>query len=130
MIKDTKDGTITDIDGKYRIKTEKGKTLIFECVGYKTKEVKVNNAKMDVYLEQDPEGLKKINEIITTAPLILKDEIVFGFVYDEQKQPLIGVTVLIKGTNNGTVTDINGKYRIKTEKGKTLVFSCPADMVL
>lgn len=48
---------------------------------------------------------------------------VSGTVFDEQKQPLIGVTVMVKGTNNGTVTDINGKYRIQAKKGETLVFS-------
>lgn len=27
--------------------------------------------------------------------------------------PIPGVTVLLKGTNTGTVTDVNGKYNIK-----------------
>ncbi|MDR1783558.1 MAG: von Willebrand factor type A domain-containing protein [Dysgonamonadaceae bacterium] len=49
---------------------------------------------------------------------------VSGTVYDSSdSQPLTGVSVLEKGTNNGTVTDTNGQYRIKTTKGKTLVFS-------
>ena len=43
---------------------------------------------------------------------------VSGTVFDEQdKSPIIGATVTIKGTNSGTVSDIDGKYRIKTEKG-------------
>ena len=46
-----------------------------------------------------------------------------GTVYDEQKQPIVGATIQEKGTNNGTVSDVNGKYRITTEKGKMLVFS-------
>lgn len=48
---------------------------------------------------------------------------VSGTVFDEQKQPLIGVTVMVKGTKDGTVTDMNGSYRIQTQKGKTLIFS-------
>ena len=49
---------------------------------------------------------------------------VSGTVYDAQgKSPLIGVTVMVKGTQKGTVTDINGRYRIKAEKGNTLTFS-------
>lgn len=48
---------------------------------------------------------------------------VTGTVYDKYKQPIIGVTVLDKGTKNGTVTNMDGKYRIQTEKGRTLIFS-------
>ena len=49
---------------------------------------------------------------------------VSGTVYDDQNKSLLpGVTVMVKGTNNGSVSDVNGKYRIKTERGKTLVFS-------
>lgn len=38
-------------------------------------------------------------------------------------EPLIGVSVLVKGTSQGTATDIDGNYVIKVEKGATLVFS-------
>lgn len=38
-------------------------------------------------------------------------------------EPLIGVTVQVKGTATGTSTDIDGNYTIKTETGATLVFS-------
>ena len=38
--------------------------------------------------------------------------------------PAIGVSVLVKGTTNGTVTDINGKYNLSNVPGNaTLVFS-------
>lgn len=39
------------------------------------------------------------------------------------KEPLIGVTVLIKGTGTGSVTDFDGNYIIQAEKNSTLVFS-------
>lgn len=39
------------------------------------------------------------------------------------KMPLIGVSVLIKGTTVGTITDFDGKYSLGVEKGQTLVFS-------
>ena len=38
-------------------------------------------------------------------------------------EPLIGVTIIIKGTSTGTATDIDGNYSIKAEMGQTLVFS-------
>ncbi|BDD10774.1 SusC/RagA family TonB-linked outer membrane protein [Fulvitalea axinellae] len=45
-----------------------------------------------------------------------------GRVVDEEKEPLIGVTVFEKGTTNGSVTDINGDYMISVNTGSTLVF--------
>ena len=38
-------------------------------------------------------------------------------------QLLSGVTVLVKGTQTGTITDINGAYRLKVNSGDILVFS-------
>ncbi|GAA4306832.1 TonB-dependent receptor [Compostibacter hankyongensis] len=37
--------------------------------------------------------------------------------------PLVGVSVQVKGTDRGTVTDPNGHYEIKAGRGDTLVFS-------
>ena len=38
-------------------------------------------------------------------------------------EPLIGVSVLIKGTNDGVATDVDGRYSLKASKGDVLVFS-------
>ena len=38
-------------------------------------------------------------------------------------EPLIGASVKVKGTNKAAVTDLNGKFKINTEAGNTLVFS-------
>lgn len=47
-----------------------------------------------------------------------------GKVTDEKKEPLPGVTVMIKGTKLGTVTDVDGKYALTVPEGNnTLVFS-------
>ena len=37
--------------------------------------------------------------------------------------PVIGATVMEKGTSNGTVTDFDGNFKLKVDAGKTLVFS-------
>lgn len=41
----------------------------------------------------------------------------------EDDQPIPGVTVIQKGTNNGTITDTGGKFSLKVPQGSTLVFS-------
>ncbi len=48
---------------------------------------------------------------------------VTGTVYDGTDEPLIGVSVMVKGTANGTATDFDGNFSIKAAKGNTLVFS-------
>lgn len=55
----------------------------------------------------------------------VKGRVVTGKVTDEQKTPLPGVTVLIKGTSVGVVTDTAGMYKITLpeQKDLTLVFS-------
>ena len=44
-----------------------------------------------------------------------------GTLEDPEGYPLIGATVQIKGTENGTITDMDGKYRVKCQVGDTLV---------
>lgn len=47
-----------------------------------------------------------------------------GVVIDEGSQPIPGVTVSIKGTNTGTVTDINGNYNLNVpDNGSDLVLT-------
>lgn len=46
-----------------------------------------------------------------------------GTVTDDSGEPLMGVTVLVKGTKQGVSTDLDGKYIIKANDGTTLSFS-------
>lgn len=46
-----------------------------------------------------------------------------GKVTDADKLPLPGVNIIVKGTNNGTLSDFNGKYIIDAKKGDIVVFS-------
>ncbi|WP_185153948.1 SusC/RagA family TonB-linked outer membrane protein [Dysgonomonas sp. ZJ279] len=46
-----------------------------------------------------------------------------GKIIDEKGEALIGVSVVARGTTQGTITDIDGKYTINTTPDATLVFS-------
>lgn len=48
---------------------------------------------------------------------------VTGVVTDEQKDPLPGVSVIVKGTTTGTVTDFDGNYSITVKSGDVLDFT-------
>ena len=46
-----------------------------------------------------------------------------GTVVDPEGEPIIGATVMEKGTSNGVITDIDGNFKMKVAAGTTLVFS-------
>jgi TonB-dependent starch-binding outer membrane protein SusC len=48
---------------------------------------------------------------------------VTGKISDDKGEPLIGVSVVVKGTNTGGITDVNGQYSVAADKSGTLVFS-------
>ncbi len=48
---------------------------------------------------------------------------VAGEVVDSQNEPVIGATVMERGTSNGVLTDIDGHFTIQVNKGATLRFS-------
>lgn len=51
------------------------------------------------------------------------DKTVSGKVTDDTNSPLPGVSIVIKGTQRGTVTDGNGQYRLEVPNNATLIFS-------
>uniref|UniRef100_UPI00321A649B SusC/RagA family TonB-linked outer membrane protein n=2 Tax=Bacteroides TaxID=816 RepID=UPI00321A649B len=61
---------------------------------------------------------------ITSIPLAAQNIEIKGIVTEAAtNEPLPGVTVSIKGKDTGTVTDMDGKYSIKTNQGDILRFS-------
>jgi len=61
--------------------------------------------------------------LVFSTAAFAQNVVVTGQVTDETNSPIIGATVTIKGTHQGTVTNANGNYLISVAKGKTLVFS-------
>lgn len=46
-----------------------------------------------------------------------------GVVVDNTGETLPGVSIAVKGTTRGVITDMNGAFQLKVSKGETLVFS-------
>ncbi|NJN33393.1 MAG: SusC/RagA family TonB-linked outer membrane protein [Saprospiraceae bacterium] len=55
--------------------------------------------------------------LLATTHLATAQFTVSGTVTDETNESLLGVSIVQKGTNNGTISDIDGKYSIKIDKG-------------
>ncbi|WP_333697293.1 SusC/RagA family TonB-linked outer membrane protein [Bacteroides congonensis] len=51
-----------------------------------------------------------------------KEKLVVGTVSDDMG-PVIGATVFVKGTQNGVITDMDGKFKLKLRKGDRIVVS-------
>lgn len=59
-----------------------------------------------------------------TAPQQEETVTVSGRLTDSRGEALIGASALVKGTTNGVVTDIDGKFSLTVHKGETIEFSC------
>lgn len=58
-----------------------------------------------------------------TSVFAQKQVNVSGRITDELNEPMIGVSVLEKGTTNGVITDLDGNYALSASEGSTIVFS-------
>ena len=52
------------------------------------------------------------------APITVK-----GTVTDATGEPLLGVSVIVKGTTQGTTTNLDGEFTIKAEEGQVIRFT-------
>ena len=60
-----------------------------------------------------------------SAPIASEqNQSVSGRIVDAQGVPVIGASVLVKGTNIGTATDANGYFSVKAPASSTLVINC------
>lgn len=47
-----------------------------------------------------------------------------GKVVDQGNEPVIGATVMVEGTTNGTMTGDDGSFTLRAQEGQTLIISC------
>lgn len=59
----------------------------------------------------------------TTALASQQKKIITGTVVDPNGEAVIGANVLVKGTTNGTITDIDGKFSLEVPEGAMLLVS-------
>ena len=81
---------------------------------------------LDELFEGTNIGYEVYDNKIILAPNTLNQQVlsVTGVVKDEAGEIIPGVSVIVKGTTNGTITDIDGNYSIaNVPEGATLVFS-------
>lgn len=62
--------------------------------------------------------------LTTLTPLVVRAQTsLAGLVTDEKNQPLAGVTIIIRGTNTGTITQADGRFSLQTDASLPLTIS-------
>ena len=107
---------------------------IEEVAKYGKRDLKVTDATLDetlkLLLKDTPLSYVIQNDVVIITPakdekVEKKSRLINGKVIDGKGEPLPGVTILIKGTKLGMVTDIDGKFKVEIPQmdSTILVFS-------
>lgn len=140
--KGSTDSTITDQRGKYSISSPSTGVLVFTLAGYSLREEPINQ-QAEINVSLLPEATitgaptSKAQPALDTTVTTSKDSLtnqatdtvtdkaqgtISGIVRD-QKGPLPGVSIAVKGQKEGVITDEAGKFSINAPGNIVLVFS-------
>ena len=100
MLKGTKRGVTTDVNGHFSIDAPNGSTLIVSYVGMVTREIKVGGKPVNVTLE----GGNALDEVVVTALGIKREKKSLGYAVDD-----INAEDLMKNKNTNAINSLAGK---------------------
>lgn len=87
------------------------------------------------FLQSAPQGFNGVKKMCLLLPALLLLTLpawaqgtlnISGTVYDENSEPAVGVSVVVKGTTTGVTTGVDGSYNLQAAADATLVFSLGA----
>ena len=122
LVKGTTQGTITDIEGNYRLSVpESTETLVFSFVGYETREVDINGR--SVINLSLAEGARELGEVVVTALGVERETKALGYAVQEVQGESItqaretnlvnSLAGRVAGVNvTGSSTTVGGSSRI------------------
>ncbi len=84
MVKGTQNGTLTDLDGRFKINAKKGDVLTVRYVGYETQEVSVTGNDITINMKEDTEQLDEV--------------VVLGYGAESRKQDLSAAVGVVQNT--------------------------------
>lgn len=65
--------------------------------------------------------MRKEKNLAVVPDAVQQDNKITGTVLDATGMPVIGANIMVKGTTNGTITDMDGKFSLDVAKGETLI---------
>lgn len=67
--------------------------------------------------------MRKEQNLAVVPDAVQQDNKITGTVLDPTGMPVIGANIMVKGTTNGTITDMDGKFSLEAREGAVLVVS-------
>lgn len=133
--------TKTDVEGKYSLNANEGDKIQFVIEGFKTVMFTVSQRNIlnitmieddtslsleDIYLTMVKDRMAHGNKVFSNIIVKRRQDSIFkeitGIVKTEQGDPIPGAVVLKVGTNQGTDTDIDGRYSLNVNEGDKIQF--------
>lgn len=119
-----------------QLKKSTGYSFVFSSADVNTRKrisVSAQNATIEEVIQQILIGQEGVSYEIQGKSIVIKKalsatshtrkEHISGRVLDANDEPVIGASILIDGTSQGTVSDMDGRFSLDVEKGNTLVVS-------
>ncbi|MEM7370761.1 MAG: carboxypeptidase-like regulatory domain-containing protein [Bacteroidota bacterium] len=121
LVRGTSLGTTTDIDGNYNLTLPYGGTeLEISYTGYNNQIVSVGGRSViDITLQSGAKPKAKSDPETYVGPRTITGTVTGVSNRKKGREPLIGASVLVKGTATGTITDSSGKFSIDIPAGST-----------
>lgn len=111
----------SDVDPDLKLSLNIGKTSVADVLMDVSRIAKlqfkqVNN---NISVKKSTSKTRRLDKL----EVIIKNVAVSGNVKDNDGEALVGVSVVVKGTTIGTITDLNGNYAVEVPENSTLIFS-------
>ena len=114
---------LSPLDLDFR-KVRENAYLIFKSRNEDIKKLDSKTATLSAGLKMVPLEMKRGMNTERSSIFSILEKTITGTVTDENNEGLPGVNILVKGTTAGTVTDVEGNYRLTApDDAQTLVFS-------
>jgi iron complex outermembrane recepter protein len=110
--------TVNIADGNYTL--DRLLTMVELQTGLQFKQIS-NMIAVSNPTKRDPSVSAPI--LATPKSISVIEKVISGNVTDGTNQPLVGVNIVIKGTTRGTLSDVDGNYKLAADKNDILVFS-------
>lgn len=136
--------TVTDAEGRYKFNVKKGEKIQFVFEGFKTVMFTVSQSNVlniamveddtdttfsvieDIYRTMVKDRMAHGNNVSSDIIVKRRQDSIFkeitGIVKTEEGDPIPSVVILKLGTNQGTETDIEGKYSLNANEGDKISF--------
>lgn len=107
-----------EVDANKTVSLEVGSSSVADCLSRVFENSGITYVFDDDYIVLTKRGEKQISSVAQQV-----GKTVTGVIVDETGLPVIGANVIEKGTTNGTVTDMNGKYTLTVAPRSSLQIS-------